>query len=335
VRRNRRLSAAAGLAVLALATVGLGHAPAGAATQLPGTSCPVFPANNVWNTRVSRLPVHPNSRAWMAAMQSSSRNLHPDFGPAGGGARPYGIPWEIVPAGRPLVPVGFQYPEESDPGPYPLAASTPIEGGSDRHAVMVDGSTCSLFELFATTYRPGGQSTAGSGAIWDLRSNALRPAGWTSADAAGLPILAGLVNYDQAASGAMNHAIRVTASCTHRSYLWPARHQAGQSNPDCPPMGARFRLRASFTLPADRCAAMCQSVLRTMKLYGLIVADNGSNWYFTGTSDTRWTATQVNQLKQIPAKQLLAVDQSCLRVSANSGRAHQPGTATFEDRCLG
>jgi hypothetical protein len=295
----------------------------------------VFPANNVWNTKVSRLPVHPMSRAWTAAMQSSSRNLHPDFGPAGGGAQPYGIPWELVPPGRALVPVAFHYDDESDPGPYPLAASTPIEAGSDRHALMVDGATCTSSELFATTYRPGGGSTAGSGAIWDLRSNALRPAGWTSADAAGLPVLPGLVDYDQAAAGTMNHAIRVTASCTHHSYLWPARHRAGTSNTSCPPMGARLRLRASFTLPAARCAAMCQNVLRTMKLYGLMVADNGSNWYFTGTSDTRWTRRQVDQLKQIPAKAFLAVDQSCLMVSPNSGRAYQPGTTAFETRCLG
>jgi hypothetical protein len=308
---------------------------AGAATTiLPGTTCRVFPSNNVWNTRVSRLPVHAKSRTWMKAMDSAARNLHPDYGPAGGGAQPYGIPWEIVPDGRPLVPVGFQYDDESDPGPYPFGAATPVEGGSDRHALMVDPDTCTLSELFAARYRSGGASTAGSGAIWDLDSNALRPAGWTSADAAGLPILPGLVNYDEVVSGAMNHAIRVTASCTRRTYLWPARHQAGQNNPSCPPMGARFRLRASFTLPASRCAPMCQTVLRTMKIYGLILADNGSNWYFTGTSDTRWTGTQVNQLKQIPASAFLAVDESCLMVGSSSGQAYQPGTAAFEDRCL-
>jgi hypothetical protein len=337
VHRRTRLHAGvrAAVAVALLAAPLAISAPVGAAiTIVPGTSCRMFPSNNVWNTKVSRLPVHPKSRTWMPAMDSSARKLHPDFGPAGGGQQPYGIPWEVVPPGRPLVPVSFQYDDESDPGPYPLAASTPIEGGSDRHALMVDPDTCVLSELFATRYRPGGQSSAGSGAVWDLDSNALRPAGWTSADAAGLPILPGLVDYDQVAAGAMNHAIRVTASCTTRSYLWPARHQAGQSNPSCPPMGARFRLRASFTLPTSQCAAMCQTVLKTMKTYGLIVADNGSNWYFTGTSDARWTGTQVNQLKQIPARHFLAVDQSCLMVSPSSGRAYQPGTAAFEDRCL-
>jgi hypothetical protein len=293
----------------------------------------MFPRDNVWNTRVNRLPVHPKSRTWLAAMGSASRNLHPDFGPAGGGAQPYGIPWEVVPDGRPFVPVAFQYDDESDPGPYPFAASTPVEGGSDRHALMVDPDTCVLYELFAARYRGGGGSTAGSGAIWDLKSHALRPATWTSADAAGLPILAGLVDYDQVASGMMNHAIRVTASCTHRSYLWPARHQAGQNDARCPPMGARFRLRAGFSLPSSRCGDMCQTVLTTMKRYGLMVADNGSNWYFTGTSDTRWTGTVVNQLKQIPAKDFVAVDQSCLMVRRSSGRAYQPDTPAFEDRC--
>jgi hypothetical protein len=293
----------------------------------------MFPANSVWNTKISRLPVHPKSATWMASMGSSSRNLHPDYGPAGGGEQPYGIPFKIVSPSQTLVNVSFDYEDESDLGPYPLSASTPIEGGSDAHAIMVNPSTCKLYELFATDYQSSGGSTAGSGAIWTLTSNNLRPAGWTSADAAGLAILPGLVHYEEVAAGAMNHAIRVTAGCTQRSYVWPARHQAGQPNGSCPPMGTRFRLRASFTLPTSQCAAMCQTVLRTMKTYGLILADNGSNWYFTGTSDERWTGDQVNQLKAIPAASFEAVDESCLQVSAGSGQAYQPGTPEFTARC--
>ena len=180
---------------------------------------------------------------------------------------------------------------------------------------------------------PHGKSTAGSGAIWSLRSNALRPAGWTSADAAGLPVLPGLVNYNEVAGGAMDHAIRFTAQCTQESYLWPARHQAGQDDTRCPPMGARFRLNATFSLPASTCSAMCQTVLKTMKTYGLILADNGSNWYFQGTADARWTYAEVDQLKQIPARDFVAVNESCLMVSAGSGQALQPGSAAYAKNC--
>jgi hypothetical protein len=266
-------------------------------------------------------------------MDSSTTFLHPDYGPSGNASQPYGIPWQVVPPLQPLVHVGFTYSSESDPGPYPLSGSTPIEGGSDRHAIMVNPKTCSLFELWNTQYEADGRSTAGSGAIWNLRSDSLRPAGWTSADAAGLPILPGLVNYDEVASGSMDHAIRFTADCTQQAYVWPARHEAGQSDDNCPPMGARFRLSASFNLPASECSAMCQTVIRTMKTYGLILADNGSNWYFQGTADTRWTYDEVDQLKQIPAKDFVAVDESCLMVNANSGQAYQPGSSRYRASC--
>ena len=319
-------------------TVGVGGA-AGAATVVPGTSCPAFPADNVWNTPVTGLPVDASSATWTASMAAATTDLHPDYGPSGNPKKPYGIPWQVVPVGTVFTPVRFQYADESDPGPYPLTASTPVESGSDRHALMVDPTAsatspaCSLFETFHTHYRAGGASRAGSGAIWDLTSNALRPAGWTSADAAGLPILPGLVNYDEVASGSMDHAIRFTAVCTQQSYVWPARHQAGQANPACPPMGARFRLDASFSLPTSTCAAFCQTVVTTLKTYGMILADNGSNWYFQGTADTRWTATQVDQLKQIPAADFVAVDESCLMVAPDSGQALQPGTAAWTAAC--
>jgi hypothetical protein len=310
-----------------------------AGQRLPGTICPVFPADNVWNTPITGLPVDPNSTKWLASMSSSTTNLHPDYGPSGDPRHPYGVPWVRVRKSTPFVHVTFQYASESDRRPYPLAASTPIEGGSDRHAIMVDSyksstsPACTLFESWDTYYRAHGRSTAGSGATWNLNSNSLRPAGNTSADAAGLPILPGLVNYDEVASGAMDHAIRFTADCTQESYVWPARHEAGQANDQCPPMGARFRLNASFTLPASECAAFCRTVLTTMKTYGLILADNGSNWYFQGTADRRWTYTQVDQLKQIPANQFVAVDESCLMVSPNSGLALQPGTAAHSAAC--
>jgi hypothetical protein len=308
-------------------------APAGTGTDLPGTSCPAFPADDVWNTAITGLPVDADSATWLASMDAGTTFLHPDFGPSKNKKKPYGIPWQIVPHGQPLVPIKFTYASESDPGPYPLSGSTPIEKGSDRHALMVDPTSCTLYETWATHYHPNGRSRAGSGAVWSLDSDGLRPAGWTSADAAGLPILPGLVNYDETLSGSLDHAIRFTAHCTQQSYLWPARHQAGQDNANCPPMGARFRLDPAFTLPASSCSSMCQTIVTTLKTYGMILADNGSNWYFQGTSDTRWTATEVNQLKLIPAADFQAVDESCLMVNDNSGQALQPGTAAFTQSC--
>ena len=317
--------AALAVAVVALAFVAAGLVPgppAGAdpGTVLPGTSCPAFPADDVWNTPITGLPVDADSATWLASMEASTTFLHPDYGPSSHPTKPYGIPWEIVPSGTPFVPIAFTYASESDPGPYPLSAGTPIEHGSDRHALMVDPATCTLYETFDTHFHPHGRSKAGSGAIWSLGSDALRPAGWTSADAAGLPILPGLVNYDEVASGAMDHAIRFTVACTQEAYLWPARHEAGQADASCPPMGARFRLDPSFSLPASACSTFCQTVVTTLKTYGMIVADNGSNWYFQGTADTRWTATEVNQLKQIPAGAFQAVDESCLEVPPIRGR---------------
>jgi hypothetical protein len=306
--------------------------PHSTGTVFPGTACPAFPADDVWNTPITGLPVNPNTATWLASMDSPTTLLHPDFGPSGT-SQPYGIPWQIVSPTQPLISISFTYVSESDPGPYPLSASTPIEQGSDRHALMVNPATCTLYELYDAYYDPNGNSSAGSGAIWNLNSDALRPDSWTSADAAGLPILPGLVNYDEAASGSMDHAIRFTAQCTDTSYIWPARHQAGQNDPSCPPMGARFRLNAGFSLSPSQCSAMCQTVLTTMKTYGLILADNGSNWYFQGTADTRWSYTDVDQLKQIPASAFVAVDESCLMVSPNSGQALQPGTSQYAARC--
>ena len=310
-----------------------------AGPTIPGSTCPVFPANNVWNTPITDLPVNSHSSTWLASMSASTSFLHPDYGPSGDVKHPYGIPWNIVPAQTAFTHVSFQYSSESDHVLYPLTAHTPIEGGSDRHALMVEplkgasSAACTLYETFATHYRSGGHSTAGSGAVWNLQSNALRTAGFTSADAAGLPILPGLVKYNEVVAGTLHHAIRFTVNCTHDSYVWPARHHAGVADPTCPPMGARFRLDALFTLPSSQCGPHCQSILTTMKTYGLIVADNGSNWFFQGTADSRWTNGDVDQLKQIPANAFVAVDESCLMQSTNSGAAWQAGSVQYQNRC--
>jgi hypothetical protein len=290
------------------------------AADVPGTSCRVFPANHVWNRDVRKLPVHPKSATWKLATHAGTTRLHPDFGPPS-----YGIPFDVVPPSHKKVSIDFRYADESDRGPYPFGGDVRIEGGSDRHAIMIDEGSCFLYELFAVR-RNGGSPTAGSGAIFDLGSNALRPAGWTSADAAGLPIFPGLVRYDEVVgpNAGIHHALRFTVGCTRRSYVWPARHQAGVANPTCPPMGARFRLRAGFDMRGY--SPRAQIVLRAMKRYGLIVADNGSDWYFQGTVDPRWTYSFVDQLKRVPAGAFVAVDASACRVARNSGAfAYGPG----------
>jgi len=319
--RTRILAALVMVGALAVAG-GEGRAAAG--TPVPGApNCPMFPADNIWNTDISGLPVNAHSAQWMASMDSSTTDLHPDFGPSGDPSNPYGMPYNVVPADHAFVNVSFQYASESDPGPYPFGPDTPIEGGQnatgDRHALMIDPTTCTLYELYDAQYNAGG-STAGSGAIWNLRSDALRPAGWTSADAAGLPIMPGLLRYDEVLSGQITHAIRMTAAMTDTSYLWPARHEAGTaSNPNLPPMGARFRLKASFDISGY--SPQAQVVLRAMQHYGLILADNGSNWYFGGTADPAWPQSLVDELKTIPASAFEAVDESSLMVNPNSGQA--------------
>ncbi len=330
---RRRWGAAAAVLATALVWGGLALTVPGAAsagTPLPGApGCPMFPADNVWNTNISQLPVDPHSAEWLASMDAGSTDLHPDFGPSNDPSTPYGIPYIVVSPSHPLVDVSFQYADQSDPGPYPFGADTPIEGGAqstgDRHAIMVNPSTCTLYELYDAYYSPSG-STAGSGAIWNLNSNNLRPSGWTSADAAGLPILPGLVRYDEVLSGSITHAIRMTAESTDTSFIWPARHEAGTaSNPDLPPMGARFRLKASYDISGY--SPQAQVVLRAMQQYGLILADNGSNWYFGGTADPAWPISLVNELKQVPASEFEAVDESSLMIDPNSGQARQDGGA--------
>jgi hypothetical protein len=299
-------------------------ARASGADVLAGTSCQVFPADNYWHADIASLPVDVHSAQWLSAMGASTRKLHPDFGPSyGAQAVPYGIPVTVVKAGHPRVPVTFQYAAESDKLPYPLGSDTLIEGGAnsggDQHAIVVTADTCELFETWDTSDTASGW-TAGSGAHWSLTGDALRPNTWTSADAAGLAILPGLLRYDEVASGHVDHAIRFTTNVTDDSYLWPARHAASSNhNASLPPMGARFRLKASFSIAGY--SAQTQTVLRAMQTYGLVLADNGSPWYFQGTADNAWPDALISQLKTIPASAFEAVDTSSLEISANSGAA--------------
>jgi hypothetical protein len=256
------------------------------------------------------------SDRWLDSADASSTNLHPDFGPPS-----YGLPYEVVARRHPTVRIRFGYADESDRGPYPFDARTPIEGGSDRHALMIQRGTCRLYELYAAEWN-GGSPRAGSGAIWDLDTNRLRPETWTSADAAGLPIFAGLVRWDEVKAGEIAHAIRFTVSCTTDAYVWPARHEAGVDDPDCPPMGARFRLRADFDLSGF--SAKARVILRAMQRYGLIVADNGSDWYFQGTRDRHWRNSLLDELKSVPARAFEAVDASGCMVDEDSGAADCP-----------
>jgi hypothetical protein len=268
-------------------------------------SCPVFPADNWWNRDVSGLPVHPNSQNYVNTVLASGTNkfLHADFG----GDGEYGIPYVTVPGTQPKVDIDFvDYGDESDPGPYPIPLGAPIEGGSDRHVLAVDRDRCKLYELFAAT-PVGDHWEASSGAVFDLQSNALRPDGWTSADAAGLPIFPGLVRYDEVASGHIDHALRFTVSQTQRAYLHPATHWASSStNPDRPPMGLRFRLAASFDLSGYH--GQARVVLEALQRYGMIVADNGSNWFITGAADARWDDDDLNQLKHVPGSAFEVVE---------------------------
>lgn len=289
----------------------------------PG-SCTFFPANNIWNTPVDTLPLDPNSSAYIQTIGASLK-LHPDFGSGLYNSAPIGIPYATVPGSQAKVQVTFEYASESDPGPYPIPANVPIEGGSsstaDRHVLLVDRDNCVLYELYAAYPNPDGSWRAGSGAIFDLRSNTLRPDTWTSADAAGLPILPGLVRYDEVASGAIHHAIRFTAPQTRNTYIWPARHQASSlTGSQYPPMGQRFRLKASYDLSSFD--PQVQVILRAMKKYGLILADNGSSWYISGAPDARWNNdVLVGQFAKIPGSAFEAVDVSSLQVSPNSGEA--------------
>lgn len=307
---------------------------------------PVFPSNHALNTRIDNLPVHPNSANFINTMGANTR-LHPDFGTAwddDGVMRQMGIPYNIVGAAQPLVPITFvYYPDESDPGPWPIPGDPYIEtvfdwrdtDDGDRHMLIIDSSNHMLYE----TGNVYGNSTGtawegGCGAVFDLTSNDLRPASWTSADAAGLPIFPLLIRYDEVERALANgteipHAIRVTAQQTQRQYVWPARHYASSStDPNRPPMGLRFRLKSDFNISGF--SPRMQVILRTLKKYGFIVADNGSNWYFQGTHDDRWDDEELNSLKTLRGNNFEAVDVSEWfgRAGFNINSAAVPGTST-------
>ncbi len=308
MRRAKQL-AVLGALVLSLApALVLAH-------SLPGApNCPIFPANNPWNQRVDHLPVAKDSAGLIASIGLDTP-VHPDFGTVYDGA-PNGIPFAVVGKHTRWVHVRFTYASESDRGPYPLPAGVPIEGGrrstGDRHVIVVDRANCHDYELFSAYPHNGGRSwTAGSGAIFNLRSNHLRPAGWTSADAAGLPILPGLARYDEVAAGDINHALRFTARCTAPRYIYPARHEAATCGSGLyPPMGLRVRLKASVDIA--KLPYQARVIARALKLYGLILADNGSPWYISGAPNPRWSNDQLHQLDRLTGRDFEVVDTSSL-----------------------
>ncbi|HEX7540744.1 MAG TPA: hypothetical protein VF352_01320 [Anaerolineales bacterium] len=282
--------------------------------------CPIFPADNFWNTPVDNLPVNPLSDAWVASIGRGT-GFHMDFGSGKWDGGPIGIPYNLADASTPVYKFVFYYPDESDPGPYPIPENYQREWGSDHHILVVDTSTCFLYETYDTSVDNGTWS-GGSGAIWDLTSNDLRPAGWTSADAAGLPMLPGLVRYDEIAAGEIRHALRFTAENTN-GYIWPARHLTSNDNdPNIPPMGARFRLKISFDVspfPPE-----VRVLLRAMQVYGIVLADNGSNWYVSGAPDLRFDNDMLHLLDVVTWIDFEAVDTSIMMVNPDSGQAHIP-----------
>ena len=307
-----------------------------AAQQIDG--CGLFPADSIWNTRVDTLPMDAGSAAFVATIGADT-GLHPDFGsgdwPPGSGA-PIGIPFDSVPASQPLVPVTFLYAGESDPGPYPIPPGASIEGGpasdGDRHVLVLERGSCTLYELFDAHPMDGGAWWgAGSGAVFDLDSHTLRPDGWTSADAAGLPILPGLVRWEEVAAGRIEHALRFTAPQTRRAYVWPARHHASDlTGEQYPPMGQRFRLRGDFDL--SDFSAPVRVILQALKEYGMMLADNGSAWFISGVPDERWDNDVLAELGAVEGSSFEAVDVSSLMVDADSSLAMAPCEAA--DRLL-
>ena len=304
----RRLAFVAALAVALLA------GSSAHALRLPSARhCPVLPANNPWNQRVDTLPVAADSAQLIASIGLDAP-VHADFGSGKWDGGPIGIPFDVVSQKTPLHHVSFQYADESDRVRYPIPRHVHIEGGphatGDRHAILVDKSVCRLYELYDLRHSSHGW-TAGSGAVWSLRSNHLRPAGWTSADAAGLPIFPGLARWDEVARGVIDHALRFTASRTRRAYVYPARHYASNSNdPSLPPMGLRVRLKASVDVASF--PRQSRVVLRALQRYGMILADNGSPWYVSGAPDRHWSNDDLHSLGRLTGADFEVVDTSSL-----------------------
>ena len=312
-----RIAAQVALAIsltTAAATCGRSQSPsAPVAKRATVGGCAVFPSDNAWNQDISKLPVSARSAAYIREINGSGATLvHPDFG----SNRSYGIPYLVVDQGTTKEPIHFTaYGDESDPGPYPIPPSAPVEGGAssngDRHVLVVEKGTCHLYELGRAFWR-GSKWDATVGVNWNLKSNTLRPLHWTSADAAGLPILPGLVRYDEVAAGSINHALRFTVEQTQKGFVLPATHYASSStDPNRPPMGLRFRLKASFD--TSRFHGESLVILKALKRYGMIVADNGSNWYISGATDSRWNDDDLNQLKTVPGSAFEVVDTGPIR----------------------
>jgi hypothetical protein len=298
------LLALAALAGLAVARTGPGRGSQIRAAGPHEYHCPIFPASNALNRDISHAPVDPGSAAYVDSI-GASLHLHADFG-----TNPsYGIPYAVVGARQPKVPIHFtDYGAESEPGPYPVPPGAPVEGAGeegDRHVLVLQEGSCRLYELYAAA-RQGSGWDAGSGAVFDLRSNKLRPEGWTSADAAGLPIFPLLARWPEVRAGRIEHALRVTVPRTQAGYIHPATHLASSdTDPSLPPMGLRLRLKAGFSLAAYHGQALV--ILRTLKRYGLIVADNGSSWYVTGAPSPHWNDEDLDQLKTVPGSAFEAV----------------------------
>ncbi len=295
--------------------LGVDRDPAAGRSPSGARSCRLFPRDNPWNQRVDRLPVASSSAAIVRSI-GLDRYVHADFGSGTYNGGPIGIPFTTVSRRQSRVPVGFEYADESDRGPYPIPRGAPIEGGSnsdgDRHVIVVDRDRCRLYELYAARPVAGGNSwTAGSGAIWNLRSNRLRPRGWTSADAAGLPILPGLARFEELRRGGIDHALRFTASRTRKAFLYPARHFASDlTSPELPAMGQRVRLKKSFQTSGF--PPQSRAVLKALKRYGMILADNGAPWFVSGAPSRGWDNDDLHQLQRVHGSDFEVVDTSSL-----------------------
>ena len=315
--RRRALGAAVALAAL----VAVACNPT---VVLPGApNCPVTPANSYWRADVSRLPVNSRSAAYVTSVGTAS-TLKADFGSGLWDGGPIGIPFTTVPGTQAKVKMTFDYASDSDKGPYPIPANAPIEGGpastGDRHVIVVDRDACKLYETWDSHPNVDGSWHDGSGAVFDMKSNAMRPSTWTSADAAGLPILPGLVRYEEVASGTVPHAIRITVPTTQKAFIWPARHQAGSTTSlNAPPMGTWFRLKSS--IDPTKFDPAVRPIVVALQKFGAIVADNGSSWYISGVPDSRWDNDKLQTLRTIKGSDFEAVDSSSLIVDPNSGQA--------------
>jgi hypothetical protein len=294
--------------VLMLASVG-GKPPYATAATVDQTEgptiegCPIFPPDNAWNQDISKLRVHPKSKTYIKSIiDDGGEFLHPDFGsPA-----EYGIPFVVVGVGAPTVPINYvEYGDESDPGPFPIPSNAPVEAGDDRHVLVIETGDCKLYELYHAEKTEEGWN-AGSGAIWNMRSNDLRTPGWTSADGAGLPIFPGLVRYDEVTAGEIKHALRFTVENIQEGWVLPAQHSIGEDDDDYPTVGMRFRLKANYNISGFTGAS--KVILEALKKYGMILADGGGNWFISGETNPNWNDEDIEQLKQVPGSAFEVVD---------------------------